>query len=123
MCRSCATWGTLVDVGLCGNVCPARTGPLEGPNFPSEKRDLPYWANCLVKIVIVRQNCAKLDKSQGSEPNLARSVAACAQGRRSHYEPPSGTLMVDLPSWNKTKAVELVCIRSKVAQHKDSGAA
>ena len=54
-----------------GNACPARTGPLEGPNFPSENRDLPYSAGFQVKIAIVRQSCAKLgqSQSQGSYPN------------------------------------------------------
>ena len=67
-CLLCFDWlGVSV---LCGNVCPARTGPLEGPNFPLEDRDLPYLASCLVKIAIVRQKCAKLCKSQGSQPKL-----------------------------------------------------
>ena len=56
---------------VCGNVCPARTGSLEGPKFPSEDRDLPYLASFQVKIVIVRQNCAKLGKSQGSQPKFS----------------------------------------------------
>ena len=37
----------------CGTVCPARTGPLEGPNFPSEDRDWPCSAGFQAEIVIV----------------------------------------------------------------------
>ena len=37
---------------LGGNVCPARTGPLEGPNFPPEDRDLPCPASWGVEIAI-----------------------------------------------------------------------
>ena len=48
------------------NVCPARTGPLEGPKLSSEDRDLPYLASFQVKIAIVRQNCTKLGKCQGT---------------------------------------------------------
>ena len=55
---------------LCGNVCPARTGSLEGPDFPSEGRYLPYLASFQVKIAIVRQNCAKLCKLRGSPPQI-----------------------------------------------------
>ena len=40
-----------------GNACPARAGPLAGPNFPSEDRDLPYCANFPVRNrPTVRQN-------------------------------------------------------------------
>ena len=51
-----------------GNVCPAWTGPLQGPNSPSEDGNLPYQASCRVRIAIVGQNGAKLGKSQGSQP-------------------------------------------------------
>ena len=54
----------------CGIVSPARTGPLEGPNFPLEDRDLSYLASCPVEIAIVRRKCATLGKSQGSQPKL-----------------------------------------------------
>ena len=71
-------------------VCPARRGPLEGPNFPSEYRDLPYLAGIEVKIAIVKQNCAKLGKSQSLQPKIgpfsSRVRAGCAQGRRSHFD-------------------------------------
>ena len=73
---------------LRGNVCPARTGLPDGPNFPTEDRDLPRLASCLLKIAIVRQNCAKLGKSQGSQPKFSpfssRMRAGGAQGRHSH---------------------------------------
>ena len=49
---------------------PARTGSLEGPDFPSEGRYLPYLASFQVKIAIVRQNCAKLCKLRGSPPQI-----------------------------------------------------
>ena len=51
--------------------CPARTGPLEGPIFPSEDRDFPYLASSQVKLTTVRQTCAKLGKSQGPQPTLS----------------------------------------------------
>ena len=49
-------------------VCPAHTGPLEGP---TEDRDLPCSASCVVKTAIVRHHCAKLGKSQGSQPEFS----------------------------------------------------
>ena len=72
---------------LSGSVCPARTGPLEGPNFSSEDGDLPCLASSLVKIAIVTQNCAKLGKYRGSEPEFSpfsSRMRAGQQGRRSH---------------------------------------
>ena len=85
--RSAAQVRMLVGPNQCGNVCPARTGPLKGPKCSLAYLaylDLPYLANCLVKIAIVRQNCAKLGKSQGWQPNFSPTVVACAQGRHSH---------------------------------------
>ena len=54
-----------------GNVCPARTGPREGQPFPLEDRDLLCLASSQVKIATVRQKCAKLGKSQGSQPKFS----------------------------------------------------
>ena len=56
---------------LCGTVCPACTGPLQGPNFPSEDRDLPYLASHPVRIAIVGQKCTKLGKSEGLQPEFS----------------------------------------------------
>ena len=42
-------WRVAVCVGTSALPC---TGPLEGPNFPSEDRDLPYLAGFQVKIAI-----------------------------------------------------------------------
>ena len=46
-------------------------GSPEGPHFPSEDRDLPYWASCVVRLAIPRQNWAKLGKSQGSQSEFS----------------------------------------------------
>ena len=53
------------------NVCPARTGPLEGPDSPSQDRDLPYLASFQVILAIVRQNCAKLGKPRGLQAKIS----------------------------------------------------
>ena len=58
---------------------------IEGPNFPSEDRYLLPLGSFQVKIAIVRQNCAEIGKSQGSQPKLSRPVVACAQGRHAHW--------------------------------------
>ena len=72
-----------------GSVCPLRAGPLEGPNFPSEDRDLPYSAIRLVKTAITRPNCAKLGKSQGSQPKLRPFSSHMRTGRaRAGRTPP-----------------------------------
>ena len=55
----------------------------KGPKFPSEDRYLPYLASFWVKIAIVRQKCAHLGTSQGSQPKFSRPLVACAQGRHS----------------------------------------
>ena len=61
--RFCAPFG--------GSVCPARTGPLEGPHFCSDDRNLPCLARFQVGIAIAGQNCATLGESQGSEPEFS----------------------------------------------------
>ena len=76
-------WGhcSAVRRGSCGNVCPARTGLLEGPTFPSEDRDLPYLAGSQVRIAILRQNRAKSSKSQGSKLNFSPFSGRMRAGR------------------------------------------
>ena len=69
------------DWNQCGNICPARTGPLEGPTFPSEDRDVPYLARCPVRIAPARPNCAKLGKSQGSQPEFSPSSSRMRAGQ------------------------------------------
>ena len=64
-----------------GNVCPARTGPPDGPNFPSKDRFLPYLASCVVRIATVRQNWAKLGKSQGARPEFSPFRSPMRAGR------------------------------------------
>ena len=61
-----------------GTSAPARMGSLEGPNFPSEDRELPYLASFQVKM---GQNCAKLGKSQGSQPKLSPFSSCMRAGR------------------------------------------
>ena len=68
-----------------GNVCPARTGPPEGPNFSSEDRDLRHLAISLVTIAIVRQNC----KSQGSEPESSPFSSRMRAGQTFPLRPAS----------------------------------
>ena len=46
---ACAPLGPRMRFASGGNVRPARAGPPEGPNFPSEGRDLPYLAGGVVK--------------------------------------------------------------------------
>ena len=74
--RRAVRGGALIGLGSVsilreGTSAPARTGPLEGPNFPSEDRDLPYWAGFQVKFAIGGRNCAKLGKSQGPQPKIS----------------------------------------------------
>ena len=48
-----------------GNVCPARTGPLQGPNCLSENRGLPYLAGFLVKIAISETELRQIRQVSG----------------------------------------------------------
>ena len=71
------TFAVVIE-SISGNGCPE---PLKGPTFPLEDRDLPYLASRVVKIVIVRQNCSKLGKYQGSQPKFSPSSSRMRAGQ------------------------------------------
>ena len=63
---------------LCGNVCPARTGPPEGPSSPSEDRDLPRLARLCVKIAICETQLRQLRQVSGGASDAVRARRADA---------------------------------------------
>ena len=50
---------------------PCAHGTSGGAKYPPKNRYLPYLARFQVKTAIGRQNCAKLGKSQGSQPEFS----------------------------------------------------
>ena len=69
-----------------GTPCPARTGPLEGANVPSEDRDLPYWARFRVRIANRGTDLRPIGPVPGlTSRNPSRSVVACAPGGQSPH--------------------------------------
>ena len=52
-----------------------------GQVFPSEDSDLPCLASSQVELAIVRQRCAKVGKSQGSQPKVSPSGSHMRAGQ------------------------------------------
>ena len=77
------------------------TVPLEVSLAPCRSGLCSHLASFQVKIAIVRQNCTKLGKSQGSQPKFSHSVVACTRGRHSLIEPFRIWIYVQiLPLWH-----------------------
>ena len=85
-----------------GNVRPARTGPLEGPNSPSEDRDLPYLRQVSrSESRIVRQNRPKVGKPQGPRPRRSPFSSRMRAGQTSPLKgcpPGTGAVRTAQPS-------------------------
>ena len=59
------SWSRARGTAPGGKVCPARTGPLVGPNFPSEDGDVPKLAGFQVRIANRETTLRQLRQDSG----------------------------------------------------------